>query len=247
MDGWHDIPSYEIARLGGIPVRFDALYPLMVAAIALSMIGRNSPDLASLALFTLIAIGGATLSILLHELGHAAMARRYQLRTEEIRIGGFYGWAVIEDAPRTRLQTIAVLAAGPTVNIAIFIGLWMLLGMPGLNSRLYFHYGADTFHSMAGRNWLAHYSMQWLAYLNLGMAVFNLLPAFPLDGGRMWRLALSRTFSDAKLVRGIAWTGVAIGVWSFFGTVAYPGMFAAGLMLIVANFAIAKGEIPPPD
>lgn len=79
------------------------------------------------------------------------------------------------------------------------------------------------------------------------MLVFNLVPAFPLDGGRIWRIALSGKVPDARLVRIIAYTGVVIGVWSFFGAAAYPALFAAGIMLIYANYGIAKGEIPPPD
>jgi Zn-dependent protease len=247
MDGWREIPCIEAGRIGGVPVRFDAVYPVMVLAIALSMIGRNAPSLSALAIFTLIAIAGATLSILLHELGHVAMARRFHLRAEEIRIGGFYGLAVLEDAPRSRLQRIAVLAAGPAVNAALFVLFWMLLGMPGLNSRLYFDYGPDMFQTLAQQNWLTSTSLRWLAFLNLGMAVFNLIPAFPLDGGRIWRLALAGKVRDEKLVRAIAWTGIVIGVWSFFGTVAYPGMLAAGILLIIANYGIAKGEISPPD
>lgn len=245
MDGWRDIPSYEAGRIAGIPVRFDALYPLMPGAIALSLIGRNAPDFGRLVLFALIIIAGATLSILLHELGHSIAARRYNLHTREIRIGGFYGLASIEHQGLTRGQEIGILIAGPLTNAAIFVLLWMALGMPALSDRLYFDMG--SLETMRQQNWLTSNSLRWLAYFNLGLTVFNLVPAFPLDGGRICRAYFSGKVTDGKLVKVIAYCGVFIGVWSFFGAAAFPSLFGAGILLIVANYAIAKGEVPPPD
>lgn len=88
--------------------------------------------------------------------------------------------------------------------------------MPGLNSHLYFDYGADTYQMLSKSNWLVSATLRWLAYFNLGMLVFNLVPAFPLDGGRIRRIAFSNRQPDARLVKLIAYTGVFIGIWSFF-------------------------------
>lgn len=99
MDGWRDIPSFEVCRFGGIPVRVDALYPVMAISIFISLIGRYSPTFAMLVAFGLLTLAGATLSILLHEIGHAGAARYFGLRTEEIRVSGFFGFTVIEHRP----------------------------------------------------------------------------------------------------------------------------------------------------
>lgn len=144
MDGWRDIPSTAIGRFGGIPLRIDALYPVL--PVLLSLIGRNSPNFAMLAAFGLLAIAGATLSIFLHEVGHVVAVRYFGLRTEEIRISGFYGFAVIEQRPMSRWQEIAILLAGPLANAVIFLWLWVTLGMPSLDSHLYL--GRASFEAM---------------------------------------------------------------------------------------------------
>ncbi len=244
MEGWRDLPSYRVGRVVGVPLYIDALYPLMPIVIGFSLIGRNAPSFAKLLIFGLIAVAGATLSILAHEISHAMAARMFKLRTEEIRISGFYGLAIIEQGAVTRGQEIAILLAGPLANAALFILLWVLLGMPALSDRLYFE---STFDSMVHEDWLTMNSLRWLAYLNLGLAAFNLVPAFPLDGGRICRAYFLGTVRDDKLVRSIAWIGVFIGVWSLFGAVAFSALFPAGILLISANYGIAKGEFPAPD
>ena len=91
----------------------------------------------------------------------------------------------------------------------------------------------------------------WLAYVNVGMVIFNLMPAFPLDGGRIARLLLGNILADAVAVRiiaglGIAGLGVFIGVWSVFGIVSYPALLLAGPMLALANYGIWRGELAAP-
>ena len=89
-------------------------------------------------------------------------------------------------------------------------------------------------------------SLQWLAYVNVGMVIFNLMPAFPLDGGRIARLLLGNILADAVAVRIIAGLGVFIGVWSVFGIVSYPALLLAGPMLALANYGIWQGELAAP-
>ncbi len=245
MDGWRDIPSFEVGRIAGIPVRFDALFPLMVGAILLGFIGRNAPTFAHLIALAAIAVIGATLSILLHELGHAMAARRFGVATDEIRIGGFYGLAILSDVPPTRRAAILILLAGPLMNVAIVVCLWLLLGMPRISDHLYL--GVPSLDTLKSPHFIWWDAARSLAYLNIGLAVFNLMPAFPLDGGRMARLLLNGRLGDVRAVSIIGGTGVLIGVWALFGAALYRGLFAAGLFLIFANYAIAKGEVPPPD
>ena len=92
----------------------------------------------------------------------------------------------------------------------------------------------------------AERSLQWLAYVNLGMLIFNLLPAFPLDGGRIARLLLGNVVPDARAVRLIAGTGLIMGAWSVLGIASYPALILAGPMLVLANYGIWKGELAAP-
>jgi Zn-dependent protease len=78
------------------------------------------------------------------------------------------------------------------------------------------------------------------------MLIFNLLPAFPLDGGRIARLLLGNVLADAVAVRIVAGAGVIMGVWSVLGIVNYPALILAGPMLVLANYATWKGELAAP-
>lgn len=107
MDSWRDIPKWRIGRFGGVPVYLDALYPLMLAAVPFSLLGRSFPSAGEYVLFVVVTILGATLSILLHELGHAAAAKHYGVAADHIRIGPFYGLTFLRGHALKRNADIA--------------------------------------------------------------------------------------------------------------------------------------------
>jgi Zn-dependent protease len=239
-----DIPAVRLGRLGGIPIFLDATFLFAVVAIFFGVVRRQFPSLADYGLIILLVAAGVFLSILAHELGHALVARRYGLYADEIRIGGLYGLAILSGTPARRIDSILILLAGPLANATNSILLLLALGMPALTRSFYLD--APTFASPVTDILVLRVSLQWLAYINLGMLIFNLLPAFPLDGGRIARLLLGNVLADALAVRIIAGLGVLMGVWSVFGIVSYPALVLAAPILVLANYGIWQGELAPP-
>jgi len=117
MNFLDDTPRLELFRLAGIPVRVDitfALVPLFLFGIL-----QQAPFAIAGPAFAAI-IAGVFLSILLHEIGHATVARLLGVRVGEILVGGFYGYARMLDAPRSTAANVAILFAGPLANGLLF-------------------------------------------------------------------------------------------------------------------------------
>jgi Zn-dependent protease len=150
-------PSYRIGSLFGFPIRLNLSFLLLLGAVSLWM-GGAPGVVAVLFLFG---------SVLLHELGHALMARRLGVRMSSIDLHFFGGAARMVDMPRTANDEIAIAAAGPAVSFALAglgLGLGAITGLPLLAE---------------------------LGWVNLVLGAFNLLPAFPTDGGRILRALLA--------------------------------------------------------
>jgi Zn-dependent protease len=239
-----DIPALRLGKLFGIPIFVDVTFLLAVLTIFFGVVRRQFPSLADYGIVVLLVTAGVFLSILTHELGHALVARRFGLYADEIRIGGFYGLAILAGSPARRIESILILLAGPLANAINSVLLLLALGMPALTDSLYL--GAPMFASPVTDVPVLRVSLQWLAYVNVGIVIFNLLPAFPLDGGRIARLLLGNVLADAVAVRLVAGAGLLMGVWSVFGIVSYPALLLAGPMLVLANYAVWRGELAAP-
>jgi hypothetical protein len=132
-----DIPALRLGRLFGIPIFLDVTFLLAVLTIFFGVVRRQFPSLADYGIVVLLVTAGVFLSILTHELGHALAARRFGLYADEIRIGGFYGLAILAGSPARRIDSILILLAGPLANAINSILLLLTLGMPTLTDSLY--------------------------------------------------------------------------------------------------------------
>ncbi|MBI3539280.1 MAG: site-2 protease family protein, partial [Candidatus Eisenbacteria bacterium] len=177
------------------------------------------------------ALGGVLLILLvfacvvLHELGHALTARRYGIRTRDIVLLPIGGVARLERMPDKPSQEIVVALAGPAVNLAIAAVLWIALGR---------HVAPDVAQPVAGD------IIESLLTINLMMLLFNLIPAFPMDGGRVLRavLALKLPYVRATRIASLVGQGIAL----LFGV---AGLFILHnpMLVFVALFVfLAAGE-----
>jgi Zn-dependent protease len=132
-----DIPAVRLGRLAGIPILLDATFLAVVFTIFFGVMRRQFPNLADYGIIMSLVTTGVFLSILTHELGHALAARRFGLQAEEIRIGGFYGLAILSGSPASRIDSILILLAGPLANAFNSILLLLALGMPTLTDSFY--------------------------------------------------------------------------------------------------------------
>ncbi len=216
--GW----ALEIGTVMGIPIRihFTFLLLLLWFGFAATARGESAPR-AVLVLVLLFAC------VVLHELGHAAMARRFGVRTREIVLYPIGGIAKLENIPGGMAELLIALA-GPAVNLFIAILLvaaMALLGMgPAVDFGLLLPPGPILPKLLAA---------------NLALIAFNLIPAFPMDGGRVLRASLSMAFGEEKATRVAAAVGQGIAV--LFGA---TGLFTGqwGLLFIALFVFLGAGQ-----
>ncbi|MCD6387380.1 MAG: site-2 protease family protein [Methanophagales archaeon] len=182
--------SLQICQIRGIPIRlhFSFLLIFFIFVVAEPPFGfggnfntQTRLGLAAAATFLLFA------SLLMHELSHSLLAMRYGTKIQGITLFLFGGVAMMEDMPREPSKEWRVAIAGPAMSIAIgasFIGISFLLASPVFNAQV-----LKPLSALA----------ESIGLLNIFLAVFNLMPAFPMDGGRMLRafLAERMSFLDA--------------------------------------------------
>ena len=213
--------SVGVLRAFGVPVRFHFTFILL--AVFLLVVGlRGGQSAAADVLF----VAALFASVVLHELGHALVARRHGIRTIEIVMFPIGGLARLEKMPTAR-QELWVAAAGPLVNVVIAGALLTLAAFTG--DRVVG--GLETLTQPADGN-LA----ERIAYGNLILAIFNLLPAFPMDGGRILRslLALRMPEDDATQHAARAGRVLAIGMGLY-------GLLSMNFMLLFIAFFVYLG------
>ena len=203
----HSSWTWNLGRLAGIPVRLHLSFLLLLAWIAVvyAFHGANL-GVIGLGLVLVIAI---FVTIVIHELGHALVARHYGYRTRDILLLPIGGIASLERMPEKPSQELAVALVGPAINLAIAGLLWVGISIAHGTTRI------DEVTSVGGA--LA----TQLLWINIALAAFNMLPAFPMDGGRALRALLSMRLDRARATDVAAATGkvfaIAFGVWGLFG------------------------------
>ncbi len=184
-------------RLFGVPVRFHFTFVLLIVFLIVMGVGAKQSN----AMFALYLIG-LFASVLLHELGHAWVGKRYGVRTLEIVMFPIGGVARLERTPKAA-EELWIALAGPFVNIVIAGLLFVYLFYRNQLLPL-----GELFEATDAN--LA----QRIAAGNLVLAAFNLLPAFPMDGGRILRALLARKKPEDEATRAAASAGrmLAIGM-----------------------------------
>jgi len=215
--------SWRIGRLAGIDIYIHATFLLLILFILFInwQQGKNLATALSGVLFVLVIFG----CIVLHELGHALVARKYGIRTRDITLLPIGGLARLERMPDVPIQELWVALAGPAVNTAIAGALLLVVALLGL------HPQAETFR------WAGGSFLNRLMVVNFWLVAFNLIPAFPMDGGRVLRALLARRMDYTRATLLAARVGQAIA-WAF-GLV---GLFTDPFLLFIALFVWMGAE-----
>ncbi len=189
--------SYRIARVAGIDVKIHVTFLLLLAWFAYSFYqsGGTEEALNGVALILLLFT-----CVLLHEFGHAFAARAYGIRTPDITLLPIGGVARLERMPENPIQELVVAVAGPAVNVVIALVLWIVLA-PQIDLN-----DLSTL-DRPGKSLLVQ-----LLSVNVMLILFNLLPAFPMDGGRMLRAGLAMKMDHTRATTIAARIGQAIAV-----------------------------------
>ena len=215
--------SFSIARIAGTEVRLHLTFVIFIVAVAIQYYFTSGilPALQGTVLLL-----GVFLCVLLHEFGHVAAALRFGITTPRITLLPIGGVAGLTRIPKIPMQELLVAIAGPAVNIVIALVLIAIRG------------GVPQWPpSGAGGEFSMLDSLIWI---NIALVVFNMIPAFPMDGGRVFRALLTMlmprvtaTHFAARLGQGIA---IAGGIWAL-GT---GHLFLA--LIAVFIFLAGKGE-----
>jgi Zn-dependent protease len=191
--------SWKLLRFAGIDVYVHATFFILIAWIGLSFWLVEG---SLVAVFSGIGFIMALFAcVVLHEYGHALTARRYGIRTLRITLLPIGGVASMESMPDDPKQEIAVALAGPAVNVVIAFVLWSWLVV------------SNTMVPIDQLSLIDGPFAERLMLINIMLAVFNLIPAFPMDGGRVLRAVLAMRMNHNKATQVAAKVGQGLALW----------------------------------
>ncbi|BAM04859.1 site-2 protease family protein [Phycisphaera mikurensis] len=235
--------TLRLGSIFGIPLLLHWSFPLLLAWVVWtgSRAGASPAEIGLSCVFVLAIFG----CVLLHECGHALAARRYGISTRDITLLPIGGLARLERMPATPAGEIVVALAGPLVNVAIalVLGGFFLL-RDGIAETL--NVPVDPFAGGFARRLMA---------VNVLLVLFNLIPAFPMDGGRVLRAVLSLRLGPARASLYAAYVSMTLAAgfaaWGLLGG-GGPFLLLIGVFIFIAARATASnakrllaGSLPP--
>lgn len=203
----------------GVPIRLHFTFLLLFVLLLISGLGGQRSSVVYV-----LYVGGLFLSVMLHELGHAMVTKHYGIQTLEVVMFPIGGVARL-DRRLEPSEEFGIAMAGPLVNVFLAGLCWVLATSSNHIVSLSGIFKA-TDENLAAQ----------LFFGNLAMAGFNLLPAFPMDGGRIFRSVLSRFRSEEDSTRIAAWVGRMIAI-----SLALYALFSGHYLLVFGAFFIYIG------
>lgn len=236
--------GFRLGRAFGVELTVDwslaIIFALVLVNLALGVFPAWHPEWSA-ALSWIVALCSAVLffgSVLVHELSHAIMARRHDVPVHRITLFLFGGVAEMDEEPRSPKAELLIAVVGPLTSILIGVvslavgGFLASRSLPNISD-------AGDVVTFASRIGPVATLLLWLGQVNLLLGIFNLIPGFPLDGGRVLRATLWQATKDLRKAtrwasnvgRGFAWFLMAFGAVSLF-----QGAFGQGLWLILIGW-----------
>lgn len=209
--------SWKLGTVAGIGLFVHWTFLILIAwIVAAHLLEGRSLAVAAEGVLFVVAIFAC---VVLHELGHALTARRYNIRTRDIILLPIGGVARLERIPEDPRQEFWVALAGPAVSLALAFALFVMV-------RLLVGLTALSQVAVVGGHFLAK-----LMWVNVALVGFNLLPAFPMDGGRVLRAGLAQRMEYSRATQIAA--GIGQGLAIVFG---FLGLFLNPFLLFIALF-----------
>lgn len=209
--------SFRIGRFAGIDVYVHATFFLLILwVVIVHWIAGHSPQAVADGVVFIVALFGC---VVLHEFGHALTARHYGIPTKDITLLPIGGVSRFERMPDKPWQEFWVSIAGPLVNAVIGVIIWLGLFL------------TNGFQPVAGLSLTGGPFLERMMMANFVLAVFNMIPAFPMDGGRILRALLAMRMNHVRATQVAAGVGQALAL--LFGL---AGLFLNPFLLFIALF-----------
>ena len=214
--------SFKLGSIAGIGIFIHWSFSLIIAYIIYSnyRVGHNAEQI----MWSVIFILSIFMTVFLHELGHALAAKKYNIKTKDITILPIGGLARLERIPEKPSEELVVAIAGPLVNIALAVITGLFITIPDLK---------ELTIQLAGGVNQSNFFLNFFI-VNIWLAIFNLVPAFPMDGGRVLRAILSMKFERHIATKIAARIGQLLAIaFIFIGFNSNPFLIFIGLFIIL--------------
>jgi len=225
--------SLYLGKISGIKIFIHWTFLILIGWIFLmhAQAGKNLSE----GLWGVIFILALFACVVLHELGHALTAKRFKIITRDITLYPIGGVASLERLPEKPGQELLVALAGPAVNVVIAAGLWIYIQSAGL---------MPDFSKLKNADEIENVPFVFnLFAANVALVIFNLIPAFPMDGGRVLRALLAFNMDRTKATRIAAAIGQLMAmIFVFFGFFFNFWLVFIGLFVFLGASAEAKAE-----
>ena len=233
----HMTKSLTVARVRDIDVRLHPTFALVFLWVLIDWRRLGAGHGALAVIFTLLLVVLVFVCVLLHEFGHAFMARQHGVRVHDVSLSAIGGVARMEQMPVDPRAEAMIAIAGPAANLALVAALAPMVLLAGVIN------GFSSFRDYARTVFEPSWPglMTTLIYANLLIIVFNLLPAFPMDGGRIFRASLTAFMGREAATRIAALVGEAFAIMLFvFSVFVAQSVILALLALFVLVVAYAE-------
>jgi Zn-dependent protease/predicted transcriptional regulator len=216
----------RLFRIFDIEIRLDwsvlIIFTLIVYSLGAGLFPQWHPDWSAATTWVTALSAGIIFfaSLLAHELAHSLMAQRFGIRVPRITLFLFGGMAEIESEARNPKEEFAIAVVGPLMSLALGV-MFTALAVMAMGEASMAQLAEDPEAAMAGLS-PAVTACIWLGSVNVLLAVFNMVPGFPLDGGRVFRAliwwltgdAVRATRMASNAGRGVGWMIMALGFWN---------------------------------
>ncbi|MER3395524.1 MAG: site-2 protease family protein [Acidimicrobiia bacterium] len=230
--------TWKIARIRGIELRIDHSWVIIAILVSWTMLARLyvlHPDAKFRLLFPAAVVTAALFfgSVLFHEFTHALAAQAFGIPVKSITLFVFGGATHADVEAKGPGPEMIVSALGPISSIFLSLIFWVAYAV-----------------AVVAKASIAASSLGYLAWVNLALAIFNLVPGFPLDGGRVLRAAVwsisgsldTATKVASRVGETIGYGLIAVGAFSLFGRAIFPGLWMAAIGWFLASSARAHDE-----
>lgn len=225
--------NLNLGRISGIKIKIHWTFFFLIAWIVFDELKRGG-NMESV-LFNISFVLAVFLCVVLHELGHALTAKRFGIRTKNITLLPIGGMASLDKIPESPRQEFLVVIAGPLVNVAIAILLYFIVPV-----QEYLHLDFTEIFETLMRFTLRNF-LFYLFIVNIGLVLFNLIPAFPMDGGRILRAILALKMNRVKATQIAASIGQFIAViFLLIGLLYNPFLIFIALFIFLGAYGENK-------